>query len=523
MAKSKIPTPDEIQKDLKEFFQKKYGSAFNLEVQPQMAQANSAGEREDKNSDGSKRLALKFDLKPKDIKSHLDRYVIKQDSAKKALAIAVCDHYNYVMKCMEEPKYRDEEYTKQNVILIGPTGVGKTYLVRMLSKLIGVPFVKADATKFSETGYVGGDVEDLARDLVRQANGNVELAQYGIIYLDEVDKLATPPNIIGRDVSGRGVQMGLLKLMEETEVDVRAPYDVASQLQAMIEFQQKGKVEKKTINTRHILFIVSGAFNGLSEIVKKRLHKTGIGFGSDVRSKDEDFDYLLQSNSTDFVKFGFEPEFIGRLPIHVVCNALSVEDLYNILVHSEGSIIKQYKASFKAYDIEVIFSDKGLMRMAQKAYEEQTGARGLVTVCERTLRDYKYEFPATGIKKFVVTKDLADDPEGELNKIISDHNYNERIVMRELLRQYTLKFFNEHEVKIEFDPEAEDLICQWSSQRAQTPDEVCKEVLKDYGYGLNLIKKNSGKSEFKLGMEVLKSPDITLERWIKESYSEERK
>jgi ATP-dependent protease Clp ATPase subunit len=162
------------------------------------------------------------------------------------------------------------------------------------------------------------------------------------------------------------------------------------------------------------------------------------------------------------------------------------------------------------------------MRMAQKAYEEQTGARGLVTVCERTLREYKYELPATGIKKFVVTKELVDDPEGELNKIISDPNYNERIVMRELLRQYTLKFFNEHGVKIEFDPEAEDLICQWSSQRAQAPDEVCKEVLKDYGYGLNLIKKNTGKSEFKLGMKVLKSPEVTLERWIKESYSEEK-
>ena len=164
-----------------------------------------------------------------------------------------------------------EEYSKQNIIMLGPTGVGKTYLVRKVADLIGVPFVKGDATKFSETGYVGGDVEDLVRELVHKADGNIRLAEYGIIYLDEIDKIAAPSNFIGRDVSGGGVQRGLLKLMEETEVSLRTPFDLTSQLQAAMEFQSKGKVSRSVINTRHILFIVSGAFSGLSEIVRKRM------------------------------------------------------------------------------------------------------------------------------------------------------------------------------------------------------------------------------------------------------------
>ena len=172
--------------------------------------------------------------------------MIQQDEAKKALAIAVCDHYNHVRECHEDPTAADADYSKQNIVMLGPTGVGKTYLIRHIAKLIGVPFVKADATRFSETGYVGANVDDLIRELVTQAEDNLELAQYGIIYLDEADKIATPPNIIGRDVSGRGVQIGLLKLMEETEVDLRAGNDVASQMRAAMEFQKSGRSKKRS-------------------------------------------------------------------------------------------------------------------------------------------------------------------------------------------------------------------------------------------------------------------------------------
>src|ERR1700744_388867 len=223
-----------------------------------------------------------FDLTPRQVKEHLDRFVIKQDEAKKVLAITVCDHYHHVQTVVKGGGLPN--YAKQNVLVMGPTGVGKTYLVKCLADLIGVPMVRADATKFTETGYVGGDVEDLVRDLVTQAEGDKDAAQYGIVYLDEVDKLASSSVGTGRDVSGRGVQTNLLKLMEETEVPIRSQTDLQSQLQAAMEFQKRGgKMKKETINTRHILFIVSGAFDKLPEIVKRRLSKSEIGFAAAAR------------------------------------------------------------------------------------------------------------------------------------------------------------------------------------------------------------------------------------------------
>ncbi|CAI8030621.1 ATP-dependent Clp protease ATP-binding subunit ClpX [Geodia barretti] len=308
--------------------------------------------------------------------------------------------------------------------MLGPTGVGKTYLIRYIAKLIGVPFVKADATRFSETGYVGANVDDMIRDLLTQADDDIELAQYGIIYLDEVDKIATPPNIIGRDVSGRGVQIGLLKLMEETEVDL-----------PMMEFQQKGKVGKRIINTRHILFIISGAFNGLKEIVNKRMNQSNIGFNATVKSQTELENPFQFVTPQDFIEFGFEPELIGRLPVHVICQNLSADDLYYILKHSEGSIVRQYERAFGAYGIEVSFSDAGLHRIAEQAYVQGTGARALMTVCEKTLREYKFEMPSSSIREFVVTETVVEDPAGELQRILEDADYNRPIVMRERVRR----------------------------------------------------------------------------------------
>ncbi|MFQ6039719.1 MAG: ATP-dependent Clp protease ATP-binding subunit ClpX [Candidatus Poribacteria bacterium] len=518
--KNKIPTFEEIQKDI-ERLKQKYGDRMDVKFGVSHPGIRQDKQREEPTTD--KTLDLNFDYKPKDIKAYLDRYVIKQDSAKKALSIAICDHYNHVMECEQNPKARDEEYTKQNIIMIGPTGVGKTYLIRTLAKLIGVPFVKADATKFSETGYVGGNVEDLVRDLVTQANGDLKLAQYGIIYLDEVDKIATPSNIIGRDVSGRGVQMGLLKLMEETEVDLRATYDITSQMQAVMEFQQKGKVEKQIVNTRHILFIVSGAFNGLKDIIKKRLNKSRIGFGADIQSQKEEKDYIQFVTSKDFVEFGFEPEFIGRLPVRVVCQELSVDDLYQILKHSEDSIIKQYENSFRAYGIESLFSDNGLRRIAEKAYEEHTGARGLVTVCERVLREFKYELPSSSVRQFVVTGDVIENPVNELQKLLREPDYNKKLVIQEQIRRYEVGFFSKHGITIKFDPDAMGSITEQAMNNGVTPKQLCDDILRSYEHGLNLIKKNTGQDEFILTQEVIENPDKVLERWIRDSYSQKSK
>jgi endopeptidase Clp ATP-binding regulatory subunit ClpX len=516
----KIPTPEEIEKEFQDFVQRKYGG--NVRVINATA-SEATPEAQAEAPEPKKTFDLKFDLKPKEIKQYLDRYVIKQDEAKKALAIAVCDHYNHVRECHENPSAADTDYSKQNIVMLGPTGVGKTYLIRHIAKLIGVPFVKADATRFSETGYVGANVDDLIRELVAQAEDNLELAQYGIIYLDEADKIATPPNIMGRDVSGRGVQVGLLKLMEETEVDLRAGNDIASQMRAAMEFQKSGKVDKEVINTRHILFIISGAFTGMEKIIKKRLHQSRIGFNAEVVSQTDDVArYFEDVTPRDFIDFGFEPEFIGRLPVHVVCTELEVDDLYYILKHSEGSIIRQYENAFSAYGITVLFADSGLRRIAEKAIEQKTGARALMTVCEKVLRDYKFELPSTGVSEFVVTAELVNDPDTELKHIIEDADHNRNTVMCEQVRRYEAAFYAEHQLQIQFDDEATALICKRAITDEKSIQELCDDLLESYQHGLNLIKQNTGQFTFTFPKAVVENPDQLLEEWIRESYTTKR-
>ncbi len=510
--------PREILSEIESFIKDKYGQDSKVSVSAQPMTEESG---QDTVSEEKRKVDLSFSMKPKDIKAYLDRYVIGQDEAKKVLSISVCDHYNHVVHAAEKNS-DEQEYTKQNVVLMGPTGVGKTYLVKNIAKLIGVPFVKADATKFSETGYVGGDVEDLVRELVRKADDDVELAEQGIIYVDEIDKIASPKNSMGRDVSGRGVQMNLLKLMEETEVPLRSPMDISSQFQAMMDFQKKGKVEHKTISTKNILFIVSGAFNGLDEIVKKRIGKRGIGFGVDVASHNETACYLESVRSSDFVEYGFEPEFIGRLPVHGVCHELTKDHLFDILKNSEGSLIKQYVQAFKAYGIEAVFSEEGMHAIAERAFEEKTGARGLATICEKTLRDLKFELPSTDIKHFVVSKKLVENYEKEQSELINNSQYNEKAYSKELISNYEKQFQNKTGISIRFEEPAQELLYEKSKQENQDMSALCADILKDYEYGLNLIANTTGRRNFKLPIEVVRNPQQTLDLWVRSSYTEKR-
>ena len=374
-----------------------------------------------------------FNTKPKEIKAHLDRYVIGQDNAKKALSIAICDHYNYIKEALTSKN--PTHYTKQNILMIGPTGVGKTYMIKRIAELINVPFVKSDATKFTETGYQGGDVDDLIRQLYQKSNKNTQLAEFGIIYLDEIDKITGSASKHHKDVSGRGVQSNLLKLMEDTEVPTQPPWDIQSQIKQMMG--PNNAIKKETLQTKHILFIVSGAFNGLDEIIKKRTDGATIGFERTQSNNAKNKSKILSKLRTqDLINFGLEPEFSGRLPVRVSFDELNAQDLYKIMTKTEESILEQYIHSFNRFNIETSFSDESLKEIANQSIEEKIGARALATTMEKIFREFKFELPSTSIKFLHIDKEFINNPEKILKYCIKHpKKYLKESIIKEFKKQ----------------------------------------------------------------------------------------
>ncbi len=451
--------------------------------------------------------SIDFKLRPTELEAYLRQYVVHQDEAIEILATKICTHFH---RRKWEAEHPSKEPTvgriKSNILMIGPTGVGKTYIVKLIADKIGVPFVKGDATKFSETGYVGGDVDDLVRDLVREAGGDMALAEYGIIYVDEIDKIAASGSIVGPDVSRSGVQRALLKLMEDTEVDLRTPHDLASQMEAMMETQRKGKAVRKKVSTRNMLFIMSGAFSGLAEIVRRRLSKGTMGFQStgEIPAKDEEL--LKRVTTTDLIQYGFESEFVGRLPVTAQLTELNEEALYDVLRNPHSAVIQGKVRDFAAYGIELTFDDAALREMARRAHTLGIGARGLTSVAERALIKFEKLLPSSTLRSLHVTIELINHPEQVAAELL----------VTDAINTFQRGFLEKHGLVLEIPVESHRWIREHLDDEPVHIVYRLQQMFSNYEYGMKL----AGKQNLQVTPEVLAGPEQYLDAMIKKAYTE---
>ncbi|MBC2733686.1 MAG: AAA domain-containing protein [Desulfobacteraceae bacterium] len=577
-TQEKIPNPAEVEKEISEFLSKRFGKHVKIVTPMMVTDPNDMGPA-GKKTHGT--TGINFDLRPEDLIAYLDRYIVRQDNAKAVLATKICTHFNRVKRQRQSggPTRDMVGRIKNNVLLIGPTGVGKTYIVKLIAKHIGVPFVKGDATKFSETGYVGGDVEDLVRDLVREAGDDIELAQHGIIYVDEIDKIAGSRNTIGADVSRAGVQRALLKPMEETEVDLKVPHDPVSMIQEIENFRKTGQKEKRTVNTANILFIMSGAFSELEEIVRKRVVRQGIGFGAPLKKEGPDPALLQQVKSEDLIAFGFESEFVGRLPVRTVLEPLDENDLYEILKNPSNPIIIGKKLDFDAYGIDVKFDDQALRLLARDASAENTGARGLVSAVEKALLPYETRLPSTGLRQFPVTPAVIQSPRASLDHMLAEGSAasiqqdftrltdqekqsikhyiqsNRRILSDkyslsltpsrlEVLAQFyvnhildigqvfqqikscyddikkiELEFYKRNDINVVLEEDAIDFIMEQIVNKTVTLEEIAQQLNTNFELGLKLVMEKTGQNRFFINRDALVNPESFIGGLIRNGLS----